>query len=222
MWKKVVEALFENYSSIFLRETERTNKNCIQDSRTPVELRTGQLYLMHIRTNFLKHNDKDRVHTVITTSVNFKPGRFRADKTNGVINESVGRTLTRGTTYYSQRGQRRTPCVVYEQRLSSFLAQRQNEGLRTQTIFIPGTATKRKPVTQFCIFPTGYLCYLVTKVNARRLQWCEHVSRMGTTRKGYSILVGKPLPVTHLQHQNPSHSSQLAHSIPVNCKTLYS
>jgi len=84
---------------------------------------------MHFRTNFLKHKDKDKVHTVITMYVTFKPGRFRADKNNGVINESPGRTLTRETTYscYSQQGQRRTPCMVYEQRLSSFLAQRQNE-----------------------------------------------------------------------------------------------
>jgi hypothetical protein len=59
MWKKVVEALFEKYSSIFLGGTERTTKNCIQDNRTPVELRTEQLYLMHIRTNFLKHMDKE-------------------------------------------------------------------------------------------------------------------------------------------------------------------
>jgi hypothetical protein len=43
--------------------------------------------------------------------------------------------------------------VVYEQRISSFLAQRQNEGLRAQTISIPGTATKRKPVTKMLHIP---------------------------------------------------------------------
>jgi len=36
-------------------------------------------------------------------------------------------------------------------------------------------------------------------VNSRRLEWAEHVSRMGRTRKGYRILVGKPLPATHLE-----------------------
>lgn len=82
---------------------------------------------MQIRTNFLKLKDKEKVHTVITTSVTCKSRRFQADKYNGVINESAGRTLTRETIYYSQTGQRRTSDVVYEQRLSSFLAQRQNE-----------------------------------------------------------------------------------------------
>jgi hypothetical protein len=57
---------------------------------------------MHIKTNFLKHKDKDKVHTVITTHVTFKPGRFRADKNNGVINESAGRTLARETTTVSK------------------------------------------------------------------------------------------------------------------------
>jgi hypothetical protein len=169
--------------AFFLRGAERTTKNFIQDSRTAVELRTGQLSLMHIRTNFLKHKDEDKVHTVITTYVTFKPVRFRADKNNGVINESAGRTLTRETTfsYYSRQGQRRTPCVVYEQRL-----------------FIPVTATKRNQENNSVYFMQD-ICCLVTKVKSRRLQWAEHVSRMGRTRKGYRILVGKLLPATRLE-----------------------
>ena len=64
--------------------------------------KSGAKGLMHIRTNFLKYKYKDKVHAVITTYVTFNPGISRADKNNGVINESAGRTLTRETTYLLQ------------------------------------------------------------------------------------------------------------------------